>query len=214
MTAAEELWGVPPGSLHGCLPSRLWRRGSAGGIATEAPEVGASERMGVVAVEEAARALEVREPPLLACQMERERRLDHGPAHLDEPELLLRDLAVLLADGFGDLLASGLELLDLLPDLFGLLLVGVAHFRKRLNVDEDGRHLLDLGGELLEHLVRLDLRGCRLLVLLVGLLLRIVQTRDVGEPERRKRERLERIHSYDFVAHGPLLLPPFGAFGC
>ena len=79
MTAAEELRGVPPGLLHGRLPRRLGRRGPAGGIATEAPEVGASERMGVVAVEEAARALEVREPPLLARRIHNHDHMGHGP---------------------------------------------------------------------------------------------------------------------------------------
>ena len=43
---------------------------------------------------------------------------------------------------------------------------------------------------------------------LLDLALRILQARHIGEPERRKRERLERTDGHDFLAHGPLLFLP------
>ncbi len=141
---------------------------------TEAPEVGAPERVRVVAPEGTAGHLEVREPPLLASEVELERRLDLRPTLIQPIELSLGDVPVLVEDA--------------------LATVGVE---------------TRLTGDLGVSVVCVDPQLGHLLVLLDELTIRVLQAHDVGEPEQHERKRLaELIHSYDLVAHGPLLLVP------
>lgn len=134
----------------------------------------------IVATEETARTLEVRDPSLLAREVELERRPDLRPTlHLELLELGISSRLAVRED-FGA--TVGVELLPAVD--------------------------LDVS------VVSVDLELGHRLVLLGDLLHRVVAAHDVGEPERRDWEQqLERTHSYDCVAHGPLsfLLPRLGA---
>lgn len=167
----------------------------------------------VVAAEEVAGRVEMREPPLLVSEVELERRLNLAirPTGFELRDLLLAGQLVLLTDGASDALASVLELLDLLLDLLDLLLHQVIMTTRQ--IDELDGGLTDLGIELLNSRVRLDLRESRFSELLLDLLLRVVEAHHVGESERQQREQLERIHGHDLVAHGPLLLSLEGFSG-